>query len=128
MQCKDFEQVIEEHGFVRLSEAAQAHAAGCPSCTALVEDFSAILAAARQIPAEVEPPARVWVALEAQLKAEGIIRQPSIAALPAKTPAWWKSFAALLRGRMLTTAAVAALVVVAGVYQLRHHSPAATLE
>jgi len=126
MQCEDFEQIIEERGFAELPEAAQTHAAGCPSCTALVEDFSAILAAAREIPAEVEPPARVWVALEAQLIAEGIIRQPSIVALPGKTPAWWKSFATLLGGRRLAMAAVAALVLVAGAYQLRHHSPVAT--
>jgi len=121
MQCEDFEQVIEERGFAELPEAAQAHAAGCLSCTALLEDFATLLAAAREIPAEVEPPARVWVALEAQLVAEGIIRQPQIAALTTKTPAWWKSFATLLSGRMLATAGVAALVLVAGVYQIRQH-------
>src|SRR5215467_1956247 len=121
MQCEDFEQVIEERGFAELPEAAQAHAAGCPSCTALVEDFSAILAAARKIPAEMEPPSRVWVALAAELEAEGIIR-PQLAPLPAKTPAWWKSLPTLLSGRWLATAVVAALVVVAGVYQMQHRS------
>jgi hypothetical protein len=116
MQCKDFEQVIEENGLVQLPAAAQAHAAGCPSCTALVQDFSVILAAASQIPAEVEPPARIWVALQAQLEAEGIIRQPKIV-IPAKP--WWKRFSQLIRGRMLATAGVAALVLVAGFYQIR---------
>ena len=118
MQCKDFEQVIEESGLVQLPAAAQAHVAGCPSCTALTQDFAAILAVASQIPAEVEPPARVWIALQAQLEAEGIIRQPKIV-IPAETPAWWKSFGTLIRGRMWATAAVAALVLVAGVYQMR---------
>jgi hypothetical protein len=118
MQCKDFEHLIEEGGLVQLPESAQAHAAECSSCTALVEDFSAILLAARNIPAEVEPPARVWVAIQAQLEAEGIIRQPKIV-IPAETPAWWKSFGTLMRGRMWATAAVAALVLVAGVYQMR---------
>jgi hypothetical protein len=118
MQCKDFEHLIEESGLVQLPDAAQAHAAECSSCTALVEDFSAILQAAKQIPADAEPPARVWVALQAQLEAEGIIRQPKIV-IPAETPAWWKSFGTLIRGRMWATAAVAALVLVAGVYQMR---------
>jgi len=118
MLCKDFKQSIEENGFAQLPEAAQAHAAGCLSCTALVEDFSAILTAARQIPAEVEPPARVWVALEAQLQAEGIIRPLKIV-IPAETPAGWKSFGTLIRGRILATAGVAALVLIAGVYQIR---------
>ena len=124
MQCNDFEQVIEEQGFVRLSEAAQAHAAGCSSCTALVEDFSAMLAAAKQIPAEVEPPARVWVALRAQLEAEGLIRRPVI--IPAETTPWWQGFVGLIRGRMWATVGVAVLVLIAGVYQMRRGGPIAS--
>src|SRR5262252_10541 len=125
MQCEDFEQVIEERGFAELPEAARAHVAGCPSCTALVEDFSAILAAAKEIPAEVEPPARVWTALAAELEAEGMIR-PRRAPLPAKTSVWWKGFTPLLGGRLWATAGVAALVLVAGVYQIEHPSASKT--
>jgi len=121
MQCKDLEQVIEERGLTQLPEAAQAHVAGCPSCTALVEDFSAILIAAKQIPAEVEPPARVWVTLVGQLQAEGVIRQPQVTTL-AETPAWWKSFGTLMSGRKWVSAGVAALVVIAGVYQMRYRT------
>jgi hypothetical protein len=118
MQCKDFEQVIEESGLVQWSEAAQVHAAGCPSCTALARDFSAIVAVAHQIPAEVEPPTRVWAALSAQLEAEGIIRQPKIT-LDVPAEPWWKGFSQLIRGRMLATASVAVLVLIAGFYQIR---------
>src|SRR5215510_11937829 len=118
MQCKDFAQVIEENGFVPLSEAAQAHAAECPTCTALVEDFASILTAASQIPAEVDPPARVWVAIQAQLEAEGVIRQPKMV-IPAGSTSWWQGFDRFVRGRMWAAAAVAAVVLVAGVYQLR---------
>src|SRR5262249_3183458 len=110
MQCKDFEQVIVENGLVQLSAAAQAHAASCPSCTALAQDFSAILAAASQIPAEVEPPARVWLALQAQMEVEGIIRQGKIVA-PSETAPWWQGFSRLTGGRMLATAAVAGLIL-----------------
>ena len=118
MLCKDFAQVIEENGLAQLSEAAQAHAAGCSSCTALARDFSAILAVASEIPAEVEPPARVWVALQAQLEAEGIIRRPKMV-IPAETAPWWQGFGRLIRGRMLATAAIAGLIFVAGFYQIR---------
>jgi hypothetical protein len=117
MQCKDFEHVIEESGLVPLSEAAQAHAAECPSCTAFVGDFSAILHAAKQIPAEAEPPARVWAALKTQLEAEGVIRQPKII-IPAESAPWWQGFGRLLRGRMLATAGVAALLLLAGLNQV----------
>jgi hypothetical protein len=118
MQCKDFEQVIAENGLAQLPAAAQAHAAGCPSCTALAQDFEAILAVASQVPAEVEPPARVWVALRAQLEAEGIIRQPKIVR-PGETAPWWQGFGRLIRGRMLATASLAGLILIAGVYQIR---------
>src|SRR6187549_2104749 len=118
MQCKDFEQVIEQSGLVHLPEAAEAHAAGCPACTALVEDFASIVAAASQIPAELDPPARVWVAIEAQLNAEGIIRPPRTFH-PAERAPWWQGLGRLSRGRMWATVAVAALVLVAGVYRMR---------
>jgi len=118
MQCKDFAQVIEESGFAQLSLAARAHAASCSACTALARDFSAIVAAASLIPSEVDPPARVWVALEAQLEAEGIIRPLKIV-IPAERPNWWHGFNQLVRGRILATASVAVLVLVVGVYQMR---------
>jgi hypothetical protein len=73
---------------------------------------------ASQIPAEVEPPARVWIALQAQMEAEGIIRQPEIVA-PRETAPWWQGFSRLIGGRMLATAAVAGLILIAGVYQIR---------
>src|SRR5215472_11669991 len=116
MQCNDFEQVIEQSGFVQLPEAARAHAADCPSCTALLADFTAILAAARGIPAEVDPPASVWVALRAQLEAEGIIRQPEIAVGPEKAR-WWQGFGWLTAGRLLATTGVAALILAVGLFR-----------
>lgn len=116
MQCNDVEHAIEESGLLQLPEAARAHVASCPSCTALVEDFAAILTAAGQIPVEVEPPARVWVSLRAQLEAEGIIRQPKIDVVAEPVP-WWHGFRQLFAGRLLATATVALLVVAAGSYQ-----------
>jgi len=118
MQCKDFAQIVEENGFVRLSQAAEAHAAECPGCNALVLDFAAIVAAASQIPAEVDPPARVWIAVQAQMEAEGIIRRPKIV-IPAETSPWWQGFGRLVHGRLWATAGVAGLVLIAGVYQMR---------
>ena len=123
MQCDDFEQVIERSGFAQLPEAARVHAAGCPSCTALLADFAAITAAAREIPAEVDPPARVWVALQAQLEAEGIIRHPQIALVPDKPP-WWQGLGRLVAGRILSTAAVAVLIVAIGLLRYVPHTNA----
>jgi hypothetical protein len=122
MQCKDVAQVIEQDGLSPLPEAARGHIAGCPNCSAVIADFERIVAAAIEIPAEVDPPARVWVSLRAQLEAEKIIRQPKTQA-PAERASWWHGFGQLIRGRMLATAAVALLIVAAGYFQMTHKSP-----
>src|SRR6266550_2174970 len=113
MQCRDIAQVIEQEGFSPLPEAARGHVAGCSACSSLIADFERILAVASEIPAEVEPPSRVWVSLRAQLEAEKIIREPQIAASSVSAP-WWQGFGQMIRGRMLATAAVGLLVIAAG--------------
>ena len=119
MQCKDIAQVIEQEGFSPLPEAARGHVAGCSACSSLIADFERILAVASEIPAEVEPPSRVWVSLRAQLEAEKIVTEPAMV-IPTVGSPWWQGFGQLIRGRMLATAAVAALIVAAGYVQMTH--------
>jgi hypothetical protein len=121
MQCKDVEVVLEQEGWTPLPEAAREHVAGCGNCQSLVEDLTAIVATAHLLPAEVEPPARVWVSLKAQLEAEGIINQPIAAT--EKVP-FWAGFQDLFRSRVLATGVVGLLVIAAVTLQLQH--PAAT--
>jgi hypothetical protein len=55
--------------------AAREHARVCASCRGLVDDLDAIRHSAHaSMGAEVEPPARLWTALRAQLEHEGLIR------------------------------------------------------
>jgi hypothetical protein len=116
MQCKEIEAVLEQEGFSPLPAAARAHVGSCLACKNLVADMNAIVAAAREIPAEIEPPARVWVSLRAQLESEGIIKLPAIAA-PAREY-WWHGFADLLRGRALATATVGLLIFAGALLQM----------
>ena len=127
MQCRDVAQVIEQSGFSPLPEAARGHVASCAVCSSLIADFEHIVSVAQQIPSEVEPPIRVWVALRAQLEAENIItasqldisRQFGPTEVPAaKKAPWWQGFGQLIRGRMLATATIAILVVAAGYFQM----------
>src|SRR5260370_7732122 len=78
MQCKDVEFVVEQEGLTPLPEAARAHVAGCSYCQEFVADLATIVSVANDLPAEVEPPARVWVSLRAQLELEGIIKTPVV--------------------------------------------------
>lgn len=107
MQCQELEHVLEEDGGKSLPAAAQAHLEGCGACRTLVEDLERIELAARELPAEVEPPERVWVSLRAQLEAEKIIRpEPALMATRWQT-AWGARF---LRPAM-AVAAVSALIL-----------------
>src|SRR6267143_4397520 len=112
MQCREVEAVLEQEGFVPVPDAARAHLAGCSSCKNLIADLTALVATAHLLPAEVEPPARVWTSLRLQLEEEGIIRS-------AATRSGWLNFLEIFRPRVLATAAVALLIVAATALQLQ---------
>ncbi len=118
MQCRDVEIVVEQEGLAPLPEAARAHVAGCSDCQEFVADLVAIVSVAHELPAEVTPPARVWVSLQRQLEVEGIIKTPISPALDERS-SWWQGFNDLFRRRALATASVGLLIVAAGVLQLR---------
>jgi len=113
MQCKEVEVVLEQQGFVPVPEAARSHLAGCRSCQGFVADLTAIVATAHLLPAEVEPPPRIWASLRTQLEEEGIIRNAVARGV------WWQHFPELFRARVLATAGVGLLVVAAVVLQVR---------
>jgi len=118
MQCRNVEFAVEQEGLAPLPEAARAHVATCSQCQGFVADLETIVSAANELPAEVEPPARVWVSLRTQLELEGIIKTPVVAARSERAT-WWHEFNDLFRSRALATATVGLLIVVAGVLQLR---------
>jgi len=125
MQCRDVEVVLEQEGLAPLPEAARAHVAGCSHCQGLVADLETIISLSVQLPAEVEPPARVWISLRNQLEQEGIIKQPVAVALGERS-AWWQGFGSLFRSRTLATVTVGLLIAVAGFIQV-WRSPAPPL-
>jgi hypothetical protein len=107
MQCKEVEVVLEQQGFVPVPETARAHLSGCSSCQGLVADLTAIVATAHLLPAEVEPPRRVWESLRAQLEEEGIIKDAGARGV------WWHRFPEFFGTRALATAGVGLLIVAA---------------
>lgn len=124
MQCRDIESVLENEGLSPLPEAVRAHAASCSACSSLIADFSAIVSVAETLPAEVEPPLRVWVALRNQLEAEGFIKTNSSVRVAALA-SWLENLSRILRGRALATAAVGLIIVAAAIVQVRVGKPPA---
>jgi len=117
MQCRDVEEVLVEEGLAPLPEVARLHVAGCPHCQGYIADLETIVSAAHALPAEVEPPLRVWIALRAQLEGEGIIKESVAAA--KQEPAWWDSFGQFFRSRALATVTVGAVIAAAAILQVR---------
>jgi ribosomal protein S15P/S13E len=119
MQCKDLAHVLESEGLGTLSAEAREHLASCLDCQGLLADFHSIVAVARTIPAEVEPPARVWISLRARLEAEGLIKEPVEV---MESASWWESVRAVFRPRSLAGATAGLLLVATTVYMTRRPS------
>ncbi len=122
MTCSEVERVLPElldgapDG--ALPAEVEAHVKSCPACSDLVWDLNLISSEARQLAASEEPAPRVWVRIAAELRAEGLIRDPEsspvrpvLVQVPASSrwrwSAWW-------------LAPVAAAVLAAGSYVLSH--------
>jgi hypothetical protein len=121
MQCKEVEVVVEHEGLAPLPEAARAHLAECEHCQGFVSDLAAIVSVAQELPAEIEPPARVWISLRAQLQQEGIIKEP-VAVVAAEHSSWWHGFGDVFRSRTFATVTAGLLIVAAGIVQLRQRT------
>jgi hypothetical protein len=120
MQCKELEAVLEHEGLAPLPPAARAHLAECSACHDFFADLTTIQSLAHELPADANPPERLWISLRAQLTAEGIIRES--VGLPAGTP-WWQSFTAWLRPRTLATAGAGIVLFVTAVFLSRSPIP-----
>ena len=120
MQCKEIEAVLENEGLSPLPEAVRVHAAACGECSNLIADFSAIISVAETLPAEVEPPTRVWVALRNQLEAEGVIRTGARVRV-AEPASWIENLPSILRGRRVAALAVGLAIVAAAIVQIQRN-------
>lgn len=116
MQCKELESVLETEGLGQLSKDARLHIATCGNCQGLVADLNSIVSSAQSFPAELDPPDRVWIALRAQLEAEGLIKEPVEV---AERSSWWESLTASFKPRTFATAGGVALALAVAVFIAR---------
>ena len=123
MLCKDFAAVLEQEGLDPLPLAARSHLADCSACQNLFADLRVIISSAKVLPAEVDPPQRLWASLRAQMTAEGLIKQS--APSPVEKAAWWQGLSTLFKPRVLASAG-AGLVVAFAAFLTIHRNPVAT--
>ncbi len=127
MQCKQLEAVLGSEGLSPLPPEAREHLAGCSSCQDLLADLSAIVVAAKRVPAEVAPPDRIWISIRAQLEAEGIIRDVEPVVVPSSAP-WWIGFSQLFRPRALVTVGAGLFLVLGSYYFVQRRGTPGTAE
>jgi ribosomal protein S15P/S13E len=122
MQCKQLEAVLEQDGLTPLPAAAEEHLAECAACRSFLADLSLIVEKAHELPAEVEPPQRIWLSVRAQLQAEGLIQEPvEVPAIVGAAP-WWQNLAELFRPRNLAAAGTALILIFVVALQIRKSS------
>jgi len=75
MECKAMQHKKMQVALERplLPEGARAHVRERSGRQSFVADLTSIVSAAHKLPEEVDPPARVWASLRAQLEKEGIL-------------------------------------------------------
>jgi hypothetical protein len=73
MQRKRVQVTVEHDGRPPIPEGARAQVRERSSRPSFVADLRSIVSAAHKLPAEVDPPARVWTSLRTQLEKEGIL-------------------------------------------------------
>jgi hypothetical protein len=111
IRCKDFPNYLDSWLEGQRHPDAQAHIRDCPRCRALVEDFTCILVSAKDWGSDdVEPPARLWTSLRAQLVEEGLIHEEQFA--PQGRQKWFRGSFVLPRP-VLAGAYLAALIAIA---------------
>ena len=105
MQCNEFYKYSEEWMEGGRLPSAIAHVNECPRCRGLIADMEAIAQTAGELADDMpEPSERVWVALRAQLEAEGLIRQKTFGG-------WFADLFAVMPRPALASAYVAVLLV-----------------
>ena len=124
MTCSDVRRVLPEilDGTPEVVFPAdfETHVKSCPDCSDLVSDLKLISSEARQLAASEGPPPRVWVRIAAELRAEGLIRDP--AREPESAPSRPIVFPTSPRRRWSAwwLAPVAAALLAAGSYVVSH--------
>jgi Putative zinc-finger len=120
MTCSDLQRVLPEvldgAPSIALPSEVENHVRTCSDCSDLVSDLKLISSQARNLAESDEPAPRVWVRIAAELRAEGLIRDPEngqsrphlVPAVPRRRfNAWW-------------LAPVAAAIIAAGSYVVSH--------
>jgi hypothetical protein len=106
MNCLQFENALSDYLEGAATSEQQAHLNSCSACSGLLADLSLISSEASSLRAVDEPSVRIWNSLEAQLRKEGLIREPSRPSQPGFFPRWRTAWLVPIAAALLIAAGV----------------------
>jgi hypothetical protein len=77
MNCLQFENALSDYMEGDSTSEQRSHLNSCSACSGLLADLSLISSEASSLREFDEPSIRIWNSIEAQLRREGLIKQPS---------------------------------------------------
>jgi len=124
MKCSDVDRILPDVIDSALIEGTngdqdlefQSHVKTCPRCAELVWDLKAIASEARLLSNTEEPAPRVWLRIAAELRAEGLIREPEKGLAPVSRPVLKRRWSVF----WLAPVAAAIAILAAGLHFLPH--------
>jgi len=106
MNCLQFENALSDYLEGTRTSEQQAHLNSCSTCSTLLADLNLISAEALSLRESDGPSARVWSLIEAQLRQEGLIHQPSRPLLPEFFRRWRTAWLVPVAAALLIAAGI----------------------
>ena len=106
MNCLQFENALSDYMEGESTSEQRAHLNSCSACSGLLADLSLISAEASSLRDINEPSVRIWNSLEAQLRKEGLIREPSRLSQPGFFHRWRTAWLVPVAAALLIAAGI----------------------
>ena len=106
MNCLQFENALSDYLEGDATSEQRAHLNSCSACSGLLADLSLISTEASSLRDINEPSVRIWNSLEAQLRKEGLIREPSRLSQPGFFHRWRTAWLVPVAAALLIAAGI----------------------
>ncbi|MGH9517303.1 MAG: anti-sigma factor family protein [Terriglobales bacterium] len=106
MNCLQFENALSEYMDGDASSEQRAHLNSCSACSGLLADLSLISSEASSLRELDGPSDKVWGLLEAQLRQEGLIKQPARPSQPDFFHRWRTAWLVPVAAALLIAAGI----------------------
>jgi hypothetical protein len=106
MNCLQFENALSDYLEGDSTSEQRAHLNSCSACSDLLADLSLISAEASSLRELDEPSVRIWNSIEAQLRKEGLIKQPARPSQPDFFRRWRTAWLVPVAAALLIAAGI----------------------